>query len=104
MRLFAKFAHLFGWHETDQPRHMVEQIREEMLATLRVQCDHKYIDLDRTLRFARELDDLWYLRSDLLQAITRCKGDATAYEDLQRITSMFPWKETTSASSRFNSR
>lgn len=104
MSLRAQIARLFGWHETLQQNRMVEQIREEMLSSLRAQCKHKYIDLDRKISFARELDDLWYFRSDLMQAIAASEGDGTACEELQRITSMFPWKETTAMPSRFTSR
>jgi hypothetical protein len=66
----------------------LESIRADMLAALD-RCNAQRPQLTDRVRFAPDLESLWYLRTDLLAALTQAVGDAAAAERLQGITAQF---------------
>ncbi|GAC1542822.1 MAG: hypothetical protein NVS2B4_21500 [Ramlibacter sp.] len=67
----------------------LEKIRAEMLAALQAGSENSFDLLADRIRFATDLESLWYLRSDLLTAVTQGAGAAAAQQALQGITSRF---------------
>jgi hypothetical protein len=68
----------------------LERIRIEMLNALAAQCDEEnWLALEGALRFASDLEVLWYLRPELLHAIAASQDQSTANLILREITSLF---------------
>ena len=68
----------------------LERIRIEMLNALAAHCDEDYcLALEGALRFASDLEALWYLRPELLHAIAASQDQSTANLILRDITSLF---------------
>jgi hypothetical protein len=80
----------------------LERIRVEMLNALAAQCDENHcLSLEGALRFASDLEALWYLRPDLLHAIATSKNQSTANIILRDITLLFKGHLHLASSSQF---
>lgn len=66
-----------------------EDIREAMLGLLAAAGSRQFANITRRIRYANDIQGLWYLRGDLLAALASVHGEADAREKLQRITRMF---------------
>jgi len=67
----------------------LEDIREAMLDLLGEDGARDHPQITRRIRYATELQALWYLRGDLLAVLAGTLGEATARARLQSITAMF---------------
>ena len=69
------------------------EIRSAMLQALAAHGQHNgkpaFVHLERRLRYANDIQGLWYARSDLMQAIAACEGEARARQQIQGITALF---------------
>ncbi len=66
-----------------------EDIREAMLALLGDSGGKQFANVTRRIRYANDVQGLWYLRGDLMAALATTMGEAAAREEVQRITQMF---------------
>ena len=66
-----------------------EDIREAMLALLGEGGTKQFANVTRRIRYANDIQGLWYLRGDLMAALATTLGEAGAREQVQRITQMF---------------
>lgn len=66
-----------------------EDVRETMLALLGEAGLKKHPALTRRLRYAADIQALWYLRGDLMGALAAMHGERVAREQLARVTRMF---------------
>ena len=67
-----------------------EDIREAMLAALADGgASREFANVTRRVRYANDIQALWYLRGDLLAALASRHGEMAARQKLQRITQMF---------------
>ena len=66
-----------------------EDIREAMLALLTEAGSRQFGNVMRRVRYANDIEGLWYLRGDLLAALASVHGEAQARQKLQRVTQMF---------------
>ena len=66
-----------------------EDIREAMLALLGEAGGKQFATATRRVRYASDLQALWYLRGDLLAALAAVHGEAAARKKVQQITRMF---------------
>lgn len=66
-----------------------EDIRESMLHLLGPQGPKNFPQLTRRIRYANDIQALWYLRGDLMAALAAAHGEAAAREKIQTITNMF---------------
>jgi hypothetical protein len=66
-----------------------EDIREAMLALLGENGSKQFANVTRRIRYANDIQALWYLRGDLMAALATTLGEAGAREQVQRITHMF---------------
>jgi hypothetical protein len=66
-----------------------EDIREAMLALLGENGTRRFPHVTRRVRYANDIQALWYLRGDLMAALAALHGESAAREKIQRITGMF---------------
>jgi hypothetical protein len=67
----------------------MEDIREAMLALLGGVGTKQFANVTRRIRYANDVQALWYLRGDLMAALATTLGEAGARQQVQRITQMF---------------
>ncbi len=67
----------------------VEDIRESMLTLLGDLGPKHFPQITRRIRYANDVQALWYLRGDLMGALAAMHGEATAREQVASVTSMF---------------
>jgi hypothetical protein len=67
----------------------LEDIREAMLALLGETGPKRFPQITRRIRYAADIQALWYLRGDLMATLATLDGETVAREKVQRITQMF---------------
>ena len=67
----------------------MEDIREAMLDGLGVSGATAPSKLEQKVTYASDLNDLWYLRGDVMAAIAAVDGEAIARRKLDQISDMF---------------
>lgn len=67
----------------------LEDIREAMLEGLSAPGAASASKLELKVTYATDLNDLWYLRGDVMAAIAAVDGEAVARHKLDRISAMF---------------
>ena len=77
-----------------------EDIREAMLALLSETGSRQFANVTRRVRYANDIQALWYLRGDLLAALASVHGEMAARQKLQRVTRMFQGLLPSSLTSR----
>jgi len=65
------------------------EIRAAMLASLGSCGDQQFPHLERRLRYASDIQGLWYARSDLMLAVSASQGEAQARAHIAAITALF---------------
>lgn len=103
MRLRNSFWALLGQQETEAPEEVLERVRLAMHTALAEQLGHDGQELTQQVRFARDLESLWYLRPEIMNAIAARCGEATARACLNRLTLLFKDHHPGAVSSRFGS-
>lgn len=66
-----------------------EDIREAMLGLLGDAGPKQFPNVTRRIRYANDVQALWYLRGDLMAALAATQGEAEARQRIQQITKMF---------------
>ncbi len=66
-----------------------EDIRESMLSLLGEAGPKQFPQVTRRIRYANDIQGLWYLRGDLMGALASIHGEAAAREKMASITAMF---------------
>lgn len=82
----------FGWFGRDpvvEPTQHLERVRAAMLQALDQLHGATNATLERRLLFARHIDELWYARPDLMNAIAEREGESAARDRLAEITTLF---------------
>lgn len=77
-----------------------EDIREAMLALLAEAGSKQFANVTRRVRYANDVQALWYLRGDVLAALASMHGEAAARQKIQQVTRMFDGLLPGSLSSR----
>ena len=67
----------------------MEDIREAMLSLLTDDGARRFPNVTRRIRYANDIQALWYLRGDLMAALASSLGEAGARERVHEITEMF---------------
>lgn len=101
MRLRNSFWALLGQAETEAPEAVVERIRVAMLAALARQLGQDAQELKQQVHFARDIEALWYLRPEIMNAIAARRGEAAARTCMVGLTVLFKDHHPGAASSRF---
>ncbi len=89
MRLKKSFWAFLGRELSEAPEVVAERIRNGMLLALAVHCDEQSHSLNVRVQIARGVYELWYLRPDLMQAISVSAGEFAARDVLTQITDLF---------------
>lgn len=66
-----------------------EDIREAMLALLGEGGTKQFANVTRRIRYANDIQALWYLRGDLMASLATTLGEAAARQKVHQITRMF---------------
>ena len=66
-----------------------EDVRESMLAVMGEAGPKHFPQVTRRIRYANDIQALWYLRGDLMAALAAMHGEAAAREKVASITRMF---------------
>ena len=67
----------------------IEDVRESMLAALGSQGPRQFPHIVRRIRYANDIHSLWYLRGDLMGALSDMHGEAVARQKIASITAQF---------------
>jgi hypothetical protein len=67
----------------------LDDIRQAMLDELRTQTTQNHPLVQMRVNDASDIQDLWYLRGDLMAAIAASDGEAAARQKLAHISEMF---------------
>jgi hypothetical protein len=67
----------------------IESIRQAMLDTLGASGASRFPVVQLRVSYANEIQDLWYLRGDLMAVLSTIEGEATARTKLANISDMF---------------
>lgn len=66
-----------------------EDIRESMLSVLGESGPKHFPQITRRIRYANDVQALWYLRGDLMAALATMHGEMAARERVAEVTQMF---------------
>jgi hypothetical protein len=66
-----------------------EDIRESMLMLLGDTGPRHFPQVTRRIRYANDVQALWYLRGDLMGALAAMHGEAAARKQVASVTDMF---------------
>jgi hypothetical protein len=67
----------------------MEDIREAMLALLGDDASRQFPQVTRRVRYASDVQALWYLRGDLMAVLASKHGEAQARRQIDAVTEMF---------------
>ena len=67
----------------------MEDIRQLMLNELGNESEKKFPAVTRRIRYAQDIQALWYARSDVMAILARIHGETIAREKLARISGQF---------------
>ena len=82
----------FGWMANEtvaESSDDLEVIRKAMLQTLEQGGGDTHTTIERKLLFAHDIDQLWYARPELMNALSATKGEAAARACMDDITRLF---------------
>lgn len=67
----------------------VENIRQAMLALTALDPGDRGVFLARRIRYASDLQALWFMRGELMALLARSQGEAAALEKVEGLSAMF---------------
>ena len=67
----------------------LESIRLAMLDALGEVGDDRFPQTVRKLRFASDVQSLWYLRGEMMEALASLHGEASAHQQVDHLSVMF---------------
>ena len=67
----------------------MDQIREAMLAMIAEDGGERATGLARRIRYATDLQALWFMRGELMHLLARGHGEAAAREQVDGLSSLF---------------
>ncbi|MBC5783535.1 hypothetical protein H8N03_11315 [Ramlibacter sp. USB13] len=67
----------------------MDQIREAMLALVSEDPGERAAGLARRIRYATDLQALWFMRGEVMQLLARDQGEAVAREKVDELSSLF---------------
>ena len=74
---------------TQSLQNSIEDIRDDMLATMGEAGAKKFTPLARRIQYAQDLQALWYLRGDLMAALASLHGEARARDIIRALSDQF---------------
>jgi hypothetical protein len=86
---FFRFLSLPGLGLRRSADRQMGQIRHAMLSLLQVHGGHSIQRVAQRVRFAGDLEALWYLRQDVLTALSAVDGEVAARRQMRQINRLF---------------
>ena len=80
---------MLGQQVSEAPEVVVERVRQAMLLAVDDHCGEGGYEIDDRISYARDITALWYLRSDLMNAIAAVRGEAVARDCVNEVTILF---------------
>lgn len=71
------------------PSQGMEHVRNHMLQLLAGHEGATFYRVAGRIRYASEMEDLWYLRQDLMAALSAVRGEAMARREVEPLNEMF---------------
>ncbi len=101
MRLRNSFWALLGQSGTEAPAAVVERVREAIQVALAEQLGRDGKQLMHQVHYAQDLEALWYLRPEIMNAIAARRGESAARACLVQLTALFKDHHPGARPSRF---
>src|SRR5689334_667977 len=92
LRSRGPLKRLFGWNSNASRidlESQIEHIRQSMLSALGDNGCGQFPRIAYRVRHANEIRDLWYLRGELMGALSRMHGEGAALETIFAISEEF---------------
>lgn len=86
--IYAMFSVSTARPRVEDPATM-DQIREAMLALTTLDAGDRAAGLARRIRYATDLQALWFMRGEIMQLLSRTHGEAAAREKIDDLSSLF---------------
>ena len=88
--IYALFsAHAPAPPTETEPRIDIEDIRDAMLALISGIGDERLVHLTRRVRYANDVQALWFLRGDVMAVLASTYGESVALAKLESVSDMF---------------
>ncbi|MEY4883367.1 MAG: hypothetical protein RIS34_1221 [Pseudomonadota bacterium] len=90
--LLSNVNHFFGGSITDSGGSVIQRTEEIRVAMLNCLGDSGCVAFpltERKVRFARDVQDLWYLRADVMAALSAMQGERVARQKVEDISPKF---------------
>ncbi|MEO7108694.1 MAG: hypothetical protein ABIZ09_20130 [Rhodoferax sp.] len=89
MRFRNSFWALLGRNTAGAPDVVMNRVRQAMFLALDHYCDDDCSGINHRIDCAQHIDELWYLRPDLMDAIATRHQETTARDCIVQITLLF---------------
>jgi hypothetical protein len=88
--IYALFSSSFPSGHVEEPGDIgMEDIRDSMLALLAEAGEERAPHVTRRIRYAPDVQGLWYLRGDLMAVLASVDGEAVAREKIVALSRLF---------------
>ena len=67
----------------------LEEIRQAMLALANVDPTERAQKVARRIRYASDVQSLWFIRGEVMGLLARTHGEQAAREEIERVSDMF---------------
>lgn len=67
----------------------LEDIRQTMHELARLDRSERAAKLGRRIRYASDVETLWFMRGELMGLLARIRGEAAALEEIERLSNLF---------------
>jgi hypothetical protein len=101
MRFRNSFWPRLGREEAEPTQLVIGRVREAMLFALDEYVSQNKRAIEVRVVVAYDLDELWFLRTEIMYAIAASRGETLARECLTQITSLFIGHYPGASPSRF---
>jgi hypothetical protein len=102
MRIKNSFWNFLGPEPLESREDAMEIIRKAMLAVVRDYCNRPDFHLEFKLGYAKDISELWYLRTELMQALCEQQQETRAHALMVGVTTLFVGHHPAAASSKLN--
>ena len=88
-RRILRLLNVPGFGSRQATESQLGRIRTAMLSVLQGHGGHSVQRVSQRVRFAADVEALWYLRQDVMMALSAIDGETTARRQMKTINSMF---------------
>ncbi len=89
LRRILRLLNVPGFGTRQGAESQLGRIRTAMLSVLQVHAGHSVQRVSQRIRFAADMEALWYLRQDVMATLSAIDGESAARRQMKGINSMF---------------